>query len=340
MQQIPPARQGRDTRSGPIVTALAERGLVPPDRQDEAVDVVDRVLGAQGAGAAPLRRRFAELAGYVGGAFVVSAAAIFFATQWPSMSEGQRVGLLAVVAVVLAAAGLAVGRMAGGVTAMRRGAEPALRRLAGVLLVGAAGSAAAAVGLQAEQMTDSFEVPPMLGFATLAVLALGGYLFAPTVLGQVAIAFGLFTFVVSTLDALGNVDEIAFGLLVLGIGAAWLVLAERGAWRETGSARVIGCVLMLVGAQIPVFGSDAEWVGYLALLLVAAGSLAMYVGRRAWPYLATGVVGVTLAVPQALMDWTDNSLGPAGVLLAAGVTLLGASLLGLRLRKEVEEPAD
>ncbi|HEX6485476.1 MAG TPA: hypothetical protein VF012_02095, partial [Nocardioidaceae bacterium] len=55
------------------------------------------------------------------------------------------------------------------------------------------------------------------------------------------------------------------------------------------------------------------------------------------PYLAVGVVGVTLAVPEALLDWTEGSLGTAGVLLVAGVTLLGASLLGLRLRKEVEE---
>jgi len=49
------------------------------------------------------------------------------------------------------------------------------------------------------------------------------------------------------------------------------------------------------------------------------------------------VVAVTLAVPQALLDWAGDSLGPAGLLLAAGLTLLVTSLLGLRLRQEVTE---
>ena len=63
---------------------------------------------------------------------------------------------------------------------------------------------------------------------------------------------------------------------------------------------------------------------------------AVYVAKRAWPYLLAGVAGVTLAVPEALLDWTEGSLGTAGVLLVAGVTLLGASLLGLRLHGETE----
>ena len=86
--------------------------------------------------------------------------------------------------------------------------------------------------------------------------------------------------------------------------------------------------------------ADYPWVGYLVTILVAVAGFALYVVRRAWPYLAVGVVGVTLAVPEALLDWTEGSLGTAGVLLVAGITLLGASLLGLRLRKEVGEQAD
>ena len=61
----------------------------------------------------------------------------------------------------------------------------------------------------------------------------------------------------------------------------------------------------------------------------------LYVVTRAWPYLATGVIAVTVAVPEALYDWVEGSLGAAGVLLATGVTLLLSSLAGLRLRHEV-----
>ena len=73
----------------------------------------------------------------------------------------------------------------------------------------------------------------------------------------------------------------------------------------------------------------------LALALVAAAAFAVYVVRPAWPYLALGVVAVTLVVPEALLDWTDNDLGPAGAMLVTGMTLLAASLLGFRLRRDV-----
>lgn len=342
MQQSPRAQQGRDTRSGAIVDALVQQGLVHAERQGDAVTVVDRVLGTQEAGAAPLRRRFAELAGYVGGVFVVSAAAIFFATRWGDLTEGQQVGLLAGVAVLLAVAGLAIGGFGAGFAALRRGAEPALRRLAGVLLLGAAGAAAAAVGMQADYSIDDYTsmTPAVLGFGTFTVLAVGAYLLAPTVVGQVAIAGGLFALVPTTLEYLDTFEPVLFGLLVLAIGVVWLLLAERGAWREVASARVVGCVLAVAGAQIPAFDYDSRWVGYVALFAVAIAAFGAYVARRAWPYLAAGVVALTLAVPEALTDWTDNTLGPAGVLLVAGLTLLGASLVGLRLRKEVAEAGE
>ena len=76
-------------------------------------------------------------------------------------------------------------------------------------------------------------------------------------------------------------------------------------------------------------------MAYVATAVVGAVSFWVYVVTRAWPYLAAGVVGVTLAVPEALSDWFDGALGAAGVLLATGVTLLLAALAGLRLRQEV-----
>ena len=333
----PRGRQGRDARTGGIVDALVDEGLLGSERREDAVAVVDRVLGTQHAGSAPLRRRFAELAGYLGGVFVVSAAGIFFATQWASLGEGQQVALLAGVAVVLAAAAVAVVALAGGLPAVRAGSEPVQRRLAGVLMLGAAGTAAGAVGLQASYALEpTSDSPPLLAFLTFTALALVGYLLAPTVIGQVGIAGGAFVLVPSSLQYLsgGDVEVVVFGLLVLSLGVGWLLLAEKEVWREVASGRVVGCVLVVVGAQVAVFDQDLRWVGYLALFLVAAAAFGTYVVRRAWPYLATGVVALTLVVPEALTDWTDDSLGPAGVLLVAGVTLLGASLLGLRLRHD------
>jgi hypothetical protein len=72
-------------------------------------------------------------------------------------------------------------------------------------------------------------------------------------------------------------------------------------------------------------------------VIVSVAAFAMYVRTVAWPYLVIGVLGVTLVVPEAIIDWTGGSLGPAGAVLLAGVTLLGASLAGFRVRKGVTE---
>jgi hypothetical protein len=165
------------------------------------------------------------------------------------------------------------------------------------------------------------------------------YLVAPTVLGQVAVATGTTAAVPLLFDQFGDVPALAVGLLILGLGVLWLLATERGLWREVASARVIGCGLVLIGAHVPVFGDDAwRWTGYLALAVVATAAFAVYVVRPAWPYLVAGVVAVTLVVPEALLDWADNALGPAGVMLATGMTLLAASVLGFRLRRDVESP--
>lgn len=336
-------RRAHDKRVLPVVSALEGHGLVDPSRHDEAVAVVDQALGGQVIAATTLRRRLAELAGYVGGALVVAAGALFAADQWMNLSVVQQVGLLAGIAVLLFAAGVTVGVTGGGLATLRAGTQPVRQRLASVLFTAGAVAAAAAVVVWLidviEQRGTEMEEGTLIGMGgafTLIVVAAVGYLLAPTLLGQAAVAVGAGYAIPFTLDTVGDLDPLPLGMMFLAVGLVWLALAEKGLWQELLAGRIIGAVFVVVGAQIPV-GSDQAWIGYLVTLLVAAAGFAMYVARHAWPYLAVGVVGVTLAVPEALLDWTEGSLGTAGVLLVAGVTLLGASLLGLRLRKEVEE---
>lgn len=339
--------RGHDRRTMHVVSSLEEHGLLDPARHLEAMSVVEQSLGVRTGEGAPMRRRLAELAGYVGGAFVVAAAALFLAEQWTSLSVGARVGLLAAITVVLFGAGLAVGLTGGGFAALRTEPQAVRRRLASVLFTAgaAAGAATTVVWLvdvverRGTEMTEGQWIG-LTASLTLLVLATVGYALAYSLLGQLAAAAGAAYAVPFAIDVVGDVDDtVPVGLAFLAVGAVWLLLAERGVWRELVPARVIGLLFVLVGAQLPV-ASESPWLGYLLTVVVAGLGFAMYVGRHAWPYLAVGVVGVTLAVPEALMDWTEGSLGTAGVLLIAGLTLLGASLLGLRLRREVAEAAE
>ena len=187
-------------------------------------------------------------------------------------------------------------------------------------------------------MVDDFSspTPSLLGGATMAVLAALGYRYAHSALGLVAIAGAVLqVVVVATEDGSALTTGVAF----LAVAAAWLALAElTGAFREREVARTLGVTLALVGAQVVLFGGRHDTLAYALTAAVAAAGFVLYLRTAAWPYLVVGVVGVTLVVPEAVMGWTDDTLGPAGGVLVAGLTLLGASLVGLRMRQEVREP--
>ena len=338
-QTRPVARSLRDNRSLTLVTALVDHGLVPAGRRDEAIDVIDRTLAGQAIAVGPMKRRFAELAGYVGGAFVVAAAAVFLSDQWNHMTTGAQVGLLVGIAVVLAGAGVALALTGGGFGALRAGHQPVRRRLGGVLLTAAAGSAGSALALLVEEPSSFSSVPALAGFATFAVLSVLGYLLAPSVVGQAGAAFGAVMTATLAWDSTQATQEIGVAITVLALGLGWLALTEARFWLETTTGRVIGSLLALFGAQFPLFGSDHEAWGYGLTALLAVAGFGAYLSRAAWPYLAVGVAAITLAAPEALMDWTDGAVGPAGVLLVAGLALLGASVLGFRLRQEVADAA-
>jgi small-conductance mechanosensitive channel len=324
-------------RTAEVVSALTNSGLVDPQRAGEARAVVDAVLSGRAAGAAPLRRRLAEVAGYVGGALVVAAAAIFLSEQWESLSTTGRVATLAVITLVLFGAAVAVVRT--GQVASAETDGDVRRRLASALTCGAAVASGFCVGVLVDAQMRSFSEAPLLaGSLAVVVVAVGGYLLAPSALGQLTSAVAAYAVVYVGLEVFDRESGLVVGLLVVALGLGWLMLAERRAWRERYVGLATGCALVLLGAQTPVIEGGSAWAGYLMTASAAAVAVVIYTRGRAVPYLVAAVVGITLVVPEALLDWSDGSLGPVGVLLVTGVTLLGASMLGLRLRHEVGTP--
>jgi hypothetical protein len=353
-----------------VVERLLARGLIVPAQREPVLETVTRALAEPapeqgppeqglperrppeqqrpeqqppepaGVRAALTRERAAEVAGYVGAAFVVAAVALFVVDRWPALTVTPRVLLLAGTALLLATGGVLLGVLTGGVAELAHGSA-VRRRLASTLFTGAAAAATGAVVVfgvhTVEQRSDILTDGAWVGLAgsvTMLLLSLAGYLLAPSLLGQLALAASTGYTIVFALDAFGQIGQVELGALVCGAGALWLVAAERRWWHEPAAGRVVGALLLVVGAQIPL-GSQARWAGYLATILVGAAGFGLYVTRRHWPYLALGVAGVTLAVPEALLDWTEGALGVAGLLLVAGLSLLGASLAGLRLRQGV-----
>lgn len=312
------------------VTALVGEGLLPATSTDRALDVLTRQSESRRG-----RARLAEIAAWLGAALVLAAVGLFLAEGWSDLTEGAQAASLGGIAVVLAGVGLLVrellvGRDGGAL------APDAARRLGSALLSGSAVSASFAVGLGVDATNGPGvgDWPGVAAALALVVAAAVGYRLVPSALGQLATVAGLFALVPCALEA-GNISGDAWmGALELVLAAGWLVLAERRVFRERLVATALGAGWALAGAQLVVADPDLAWLGYLLTALVAGAGFVGYVLTLRWPYVAAAVAAVTLVVPEAVTDWTDGSVGPAGAVLLAGLALLGAAFAGFRIREE------
>jgi hypothetical protein len=312
-----------------VVDTLVAHHLLSPDQAPAAVDA----LTASAPAATPARSRAAEVAGYAGGALVVSAAGLFLTTSWSSLDQAGRVGVLAAAALVLAVAGAALaGRLW---RALRQDADSPRRRLVSTLWVGAAWCAGSAAYVAADEPFDIGSSAPswLVGGAVALVASAAGYALVPSLLGQVAVWGALWWMVHGGAELLhieyGNVY--GTGLVVLGV--AWALLGVRRVLRERDTAVALGAVMALFGAQTPLLQGTAA-LAYVLTGALAAACFAAYLRLHGWPLLAGGVAATTFVVPEVVRDATDDALPVTGVLLLAGLTLLAACALGLRLRAE------
>lgn len=314
-----------------VVAALVGEGLLPASSADRALDVLTRQQPDRARG----RARLAEIAAWFGAALVLAAAGLFLAEGWNDLTRGQQAGALAGITVLLAAAGLTVRQL----LVRRPGTAltaDAARRLGSVLFSGAAVSACFAVGLGTDAVDGQAygEWPGVAGAAMLVVAAAAGYRLVPSVVGQLAMVAGLFALAPYCFEvADGHADSLV-GVLELALAAGWLVLTERGVLRERLVATALGAGWALVGAQLVVVEGGQAWLGYVLTAVVAGAGFAGYLRTLRWPYVAVAVAAVTLVVPEAVTDWTDGSVGPAGAVLVAGLALLVAALAGFRIHHE------
>jgi len=335
------------TRATHVVDALIDAGLLTAAQRDRSLDVVGRSLGgtpAPGTSTAgtPARRgmpQLVEVVAYLGGALVLAAGSLFLVEQWGSLGFTARTALIAVVAVVLAAAGVAIVRSGGPVDVHDPGHD-VRRRLGGTLLVGATVAAGFLTGHTLDHYTEqgsfpSIYWPTVLGAVVVVLGSVAAYRLAPTAVALLGMLGGAVTADMGVMDGIDvGSDGDVIGLSLLTVAVVWLALTERGVFHERTVARTLGVILALVGAQVPVLDGTHAWLGYLLTAAVAVVGIGVYLRRTAWPYLAVAVLAVTLVVPEAVSDWTEGSLGAVGGVLVAGITLLGASLAGYRLREE------
>jgi hypothetical protein len=291
----------------------------------------DAVLTAlRGTAEPPGRQRgwWFEILGYVGGGLMLAGAATLVGLSWDELTRTGKVALLGAVFLALVGAATAIGGGPARVHRLTAAATPVRRRVVGVLLALSTVPVALATGVAVDDR------PPVLAQLAGLVVAAGGYAWLRTVPGLLATALFSASTAGTALDGVhGDAFALALAGALVAVGAAWvgLTLAGLVVPRELGFAA--GAGIALIGAQQPV-GTDtiAGWA-YAGTLAVAVACLALYVFHRSLVFLAAGVLGVSIAVPEAVWDVTNGAGGAAAILLIAGAVLLGTSGAGLWLHR-------
>ncbi|MBE1494029.1 hypothetical protein H4696_001129 [Amycolatopsis lexingtonensis] len=319
------------TRESPVREALerlVEEAVLSPGQAAE----VERAL--RGAAARRPRIPWAEVAGYLGGGLLLIGTALLMATSWTDWSKPARTAIVAAATAVLLAAGVVAAHgFTGLVTARLRKPSPRLR-VSATLLALAAGSAAATVVVALPDDAGSAGVAVACGLGT--VLAVAGYLLVPFVIGLLAATGLLGATVLAGLDATAGTTPLRGGLAVAAVGLllAGTALADVLPHRLTGLG--LGAAIALFGAQQPLGETSTAPVAYVLTFAFGTGFLVLYRRQRTWSLLIAGVLGITLAVPEAVWDLTGGAAGGAVIVLTAGAVLLAASGIGFRLRRDTQ----
>jgi len=261
----------------------------------------------------------AEIAGYLGGAFVVIAVTIVTARQWEAFTELQRGILFGALAIALFALALFIGTS----TAVKS-------RLAG-LLFGL--SAASTTGTLA--IFDPNRDAPTIAFLAGTAIALIGCYFVQTFVGHVVLFGYIFITGIMALSDLmpdGAGMAIYVGSYFLVLGGAWTFFTYRN-YVDRLLGYIFGGATLFIATQV-LFIDAEHWLAYLSMIAVAGTTAWLYLRVHAWPLVLTAVLTTTVGVGEFVAETLGGSLGSALGLFAAGAALVTSSLLALRNKRE------
>ena len=261
----------------------------------------------------------AEIAGYLGGAFVVIATVIVTANKWDAFSQTQRGIIFSALALSLFALAIFVGTS----TAVKA-------RLSGVLYSLAAVSTTGTLAV-----IDPQQDAPTIAFLGGTAVALIGFYRVQTFVGHVFLYGYIFIsgiMAVSDLTPDGAGAQIFIGTFLLILGSAWIFFTyKEQVDRLLGY--LFGGATLFIATQVLFFRTE-HLLSYLSMIAVACATAWLYLRVHAWPLVLTSVATTTVGVGEFVAETLGGSIGSALGLFAAGAALVTTSLLALRNKRE------
>jgi hypothetical protein len=259
----------------------------------------------------------AEIAGYLGAVLAMTGASVLVAQFWSDMASWSRLTLIGSLAAGLWAAGAVVDESAG----------PVSWRLRGFLWLLSSAAAAFLAGLLGADVFD-WAAEPVAVLAGVVTVAHAGSLwrrrdrpaqYLAVVAGVIAALAGAGGWI----DGPGLV-----GLVLWGVGAAWLWLGWRRLVLPEEIALVGAPALMLVAAGV----TGGSWESFAPLfgLVTAGGLLGAGILLKEFLMTGAGVAGGFAYLPMAGAEYFGETVGVPVVLLTAGVLLILLMVVLLR----------
>jgi hypothetical protein len=213
-----------------------------------------------------------------------------------------------------------------------------LRRLSGTLFsfgaLGAFGTVMVAMLSNNEAVSDD-EAALAFGLGALAAAAVlvVARLRADTPLGEVGLVAASIVEVMALVQLTIPDEAIAIQWTLSCIGLTWaLVGTFTVLMRNQILVTSLGLLLALFASATI---AEDVWSQRLALATLIVISLALYLARSLWPYIATA----TIAAIVLTVTWVGEAVGPAMALLAAGLVflVLAGGALMLHRRRTVSK---
>ena len=294
------------------IESWVKAGLISADQGESIKQFEETGVAQPAAEPGGLRAVLAEIAGYLGAALIVTALAALLRDLWQDLSPWLQIGIVALITFVLGWVGLSI----------RDSEEPALRRLAAVLLALAPGGIAWTLyifGVEVFRNEEGPFIPVVLLVAALA--ATWFYRIFAHFFTQASTFVLWVWFVASVPNTIDSLDSRVWWILLLALGVAWLMLTEAGVLVPERLGHVLGTGAALIGAG---GSSDYGWDPWFPGLLVAAAIVAFGVYRAKPVLVGLGAGGFFIFLAMLLFEELNESaallvLLVIGVLLVVGV---------------------
>ncbi len=297
-------------RLGEVLKSLVADGVLTPEQSDLVDSRFEALDGSESR-----KSIFAEIAAYLGGAFIIIAVIFLTAKSWADAPTAVRAGALGLLSLLL----LTVAHFLGDKNPMRL-------RLTSVLSMGSAFSATGAFVYLSNQ-----NGAPWAPFSAGCVIALYSFIkYRHEILHIGAYGYLFFTGFMILGRFVGpepDQSPIYFLYWVI-LASVWFYIAWIKMIDQTLGYLIIAATYFL--ATQFLFGTDERVFSYLVAVIVVPAMAWVFLQDRRWPLLLGGVAITTFTTGEFVAATLGGSLGALLGLLTAGIALISTSLVAIR----------